>query len=256
MGRTRRKVRQKDGAIRAVLPAESDDYFDANGSATSAWIQKARLARRRSTRLATFGTIRQPIRRERAWSSSRHQETSWYFKRRPIISNFEYSRVSQSSTTRASWILPRNRRKWRNKLIAGCSALSLLKYFKTFQINFSACQTSFKINKLRQHREIFIENIQALVPNFPKNFCNDTFVFSVKDGYFGLTELKIKISDEVEAIKVCFFQFWCLKIRDSGDYSSRREPYRQSFISSYQFEGPIEVWFVADRQSNNGKLFW
>jgi len=69
------------------------------------------------------------------------------------------------------------------------------------QINFSACQTSFKINKLRQHREIFIENIQALVPNFPKYFCNDTFVFSVKDGYFGLTELKIKISDEIEAIK-------------------------------------------------------
>ncbi|CBY12524.1 unnamed protein product [Oikopleura dioica] len=69
------------------------------------------------------------------------------------------------------------------------------------KINFSACQTSFKINKLRQHRELFIENIQAIVPNFPKSFCNDAFVFSLNDGYFGLTELKIKISNEIEAIK-------------------------------------------------------
>ena len=115
LGRTRRKVRQKDGAIRAVLPAESDDHFDANGSATSARIQKARFARRRATRLATFGTIRQSIRRERAWSSSRHQESSWYFKKRSIFSNFENSRVSQSSTTGAAcWILPRNGRKRKN----------------------------------------------------------------------------------------------------------------------------------------------
>ncbi|CAG5112117.1 Oidioi.mRNA.OKI2018_I69.chr2.g6370.t1.cds [Oikopleura dioica] len=98
-----------------------------------------------------------------------------------------------------------NSQKAAQQLVAAIKENLPPQSFLSEKINFSVCQTTFTASKLRQHRELFTENIQTFVPNFPRYKCADSPVFSIKTAFSDLTDLKIKISDEMAAIKAIIY---------------------------------------------------